>query len=85
MPITVAFAERSLLNTPRRTWETAATDGGDVSSHRGAQAISKVKGVLRSDACRDVGLLYEKIGDALRTVTRADAEAFMRHSGYTLR
>ena len=49
------------------------------------QAISKVKGVLRSDACRDVGLLYEKIGDALRTVTRADAEAFMRHSGYTLR
>ena len=49
------------------------------------QAIAKVKGVLRSDACRDVALLYEKIGDALRTVTRADAEAFMRHSGYTLR
>ena len=49
------------------------------------QAISKVKSALRTLACRDVALLYDAIGRALDTVTAADAIAFMRHSGYTLR
>ena len=49
------------------------------------QAIAKVKSVLRKLACRDVALLYGAIGDALKTITTADATAFIKHSGYTLR
>lgn len=49
------------------------------------QAISKVKSALRSSACRDVGLLYDVIAAALATITRADAKAFMIHSGYAIR
>ena len=48
------------------------------------QAISKVKSVLRTAACRDVALLYDRIGDALKTVTADNARAYMLHSGYTL-
>lgn len=48
-------------------------------------AISKVKSTLRSSACRKVALLFDAIAAALSTITPADATAFMRHSGYSIR
>ena len=46
------------------------------------QAISKVKGILRSLARRTVKALYDAIGEALGAVTPGDALAFIRHCGY---
>ena len=49
------------------------------------QAFSKVKSVLRKLARRTVDGLFDGIGQALASVTPADAAAYIRHSGYTLR
>jgi len=48
-------------------------------------AISKVKSILRTQARRDVGGLYDGIGEALAEVTPADARNYIAHCGYTLR
>jgi transposase len=45
-------------------------------------AISKVKTVLRKLAKRTVPGLFQGIAEALRTVTSADAKAFIAHCGY---
>ena len=45
-------------------------------------AISKVKTVLRKLAKRTVPGLFQGIAEALRTVTSADANAFIAHCGY---
>jgi transposase len=49
------------------------------------QAISKVKGILRSLARREVKGLFAAIREALGSITADDAIAFMRHSGYAIR
>jgi transposase len=46
-------------------------------------AISKVKTILRSLGERDVGRLFDVIGDALNRVTPADAKGYLRHCGYS--
>ena len=48
------------------------------------QAISKVKTVLRKLARRTADGLYDGIGEALASVTPADAVAYIRHCGYVL-
>ena len=45
-------------------------------------AISKVKAALRAMARRTVDGLCAGIGEAMATVTAADAENFIRHCGY---
>lgn len=45
-------------------------------------AISKVKTMLRRLAKRTVPGLFDGIADALRTITPADAKAYMGHCGY---
>ena len=45
-------------------------------------AISKVKGVLRTLARRTVDGLFAGIGEALASVTPDDARAFIAHAGY---
>jgi transposase len=45
-------------------------------------AISKVKAMLRKLAKRSVPGLFDGIAEALRSVTPADAEAFIAHCGY---
>jgi transposase len=45
-------------------------------------AISKMKSLLRKRARRDVGSLYEAIGEAMESVTPEDARNFIRHCGY---
>ena len=45
-------------------------------------AISKVKGVLRTLAERTVPGLLTAITEALRSVTAEDAKAFIAHCGY---
>lgn len=45
-------------------------------------AISKVKTMLRKLARRDVGGLYDAVGVALKSITPADACAYMRHCKY---
>ena len=45
-------------------------------------AISKVKTMLRKLAKRTVPDLLDAIGDALASVTGADAKAYMTHCGY---
>lgn len=45
-------------------------------------AISKVKGVLRTLARRTVDGLLAGIGEALDTITSGDAAAFIAHAGY---
>jgi transposase len=49
------------------------------------QAFSKVKAALRKLARRTVDGLFDGIGEALSSVTPADAVAYIRHSGYVLR
>ena len=49
------------------------------------QAISKVKTVLRKLAPRTPDGLYDGIGEALASVTPADATAYFRDCGYVLR
>lgn len=46
------------------------------------QMWSKVKGHLRKVKPRDVDALIAAIGDALRTVTAEDAQAWFSHCGY---
>jgi transposase len=46
-------------------------------------AISKMKRLLRSRAERDVGALFEAIGEVLRRVTETDAIGFISHCGYS--
>ena len=43
---------------------------------------SKVKGILRSLAARTAESLLDAIGEALRSVTAADAEGWFAHCGY---
>lgn len=45
-------------------------------------AISKIKSVLRKLARRTVDALLTAIGDAVASITAADAIGFMRHCGY---
>jgi transposase len=45
-------------------------------------AIAKVKAMLRKLARRTVPGLFDGIGEALRSVTPADAKAFIAHCGY---
>ena len=45
-------------------------------------AISKIKSVLRKLARRTVDKLLTAIGDAVASITAADAIGFMRHCGY---
>ena len=48
-------------------------------------AISKVKTILRSLGERDVGHLFDVIGDVLNRVTPIDARNYIRHCGYSAR
>lgn len=48
------------------------------------QAISKVKTILRSMARREVKALFTAIKQALASISKDDAIAYMRHSGYPL-
>jgi transposase len=48
-------------------------------------AISKVKTILRSSGERDVGRLFDVIGEALNRVTPIDAQNYIRHCGYAAR
>lgn len=45
-------------------------------------AFSKVKAMLRKLGAREVDALFDAVGVALRTVTAADAAAYVRHCGY---
>jgi hypothetical protein len=45
-------------------------------------AISKVKALLRRAERRSIDALQTAIGEALSSVTPADAIAFARHCGY---
>ena len=45
-------------------------------------AISKVKGLLRSEAQREVGPLFKAIGRSLAEVSAGNAAAYIRHCGY---
>jgi transposase len=47
-------------------------------------AISKVKTVLRKLARRDVGGLFDGIGDALGSIRPEDALGYIAHSGYAV-
>ena len=49
------------------------------------QAFSKVKSYLRKLAKRTVDGLFDGIGQALSSITPADAAAYIRNSGYVLR
>jgi transposase len=46
-------------------------------------AIHKVKALLRKEEARTVDALVEAIGRGVASVTPQDAEAFMRHCGYS--
>jgi transposase len=46
-------------------------------------AISKIKSVLRKLARRTVDALFTAIGEAVASITAADAIGFIRHCGYT--
>ncbi len=46
------------------------------------QMWSKIKGYLRKVKPRDVDALIAAIGDALKTITAADAMGWFRHCGY---
>jgi transposase len=45
-------------------------------------AISKIKSILRKLARRTVGALLDAIGEAIDSITAADAVGFIRHCGY---
>jgi transposase len=45
-------------------------------------AISKVKAMLRKEAARNCPDLIDAIGRSLLAVSEADAEGYIRHSGY---
>ena len=51
----------------------------------GANAIAKVKAMLREAATRTVPELLDSIGDALTSVTSSDAKAYIAHRGYATR
>jgi transposase len=46
------------------------------------QAFSRVKGLLRKEAAREVSSLIDAIGRSLRAVTAGDALNYIRHCGY---
>jgi transposase len=50
--------------------------------HPVEHAISKVKTMLRALADRTVPELFDGVKDALRTISPADAKAYMEHCGY---
>jgi hypothetical protein len=53
-------------------------------AHKGREAFSKIKGLLRKAGARTKEELIEAIAQALSAVTPEDAEGWFRHCGYNV-
>jgi hypothetical protein len=54
------------------------------STHKGREAFSKIKGLLRKAETRTREALVDAMGRAISAITLRDAEGFFEHRGYRL-
>jgi len=53
-------------------------------THKGREAFSKIKGILRKAEARSREALIEAMGRALEAITPREAKGFFEHCGYRL-
>jgi hypothetical protein len=51
-------------------------------THKGREAFSKIKEILRRTCARTREALLEALGEALSAVSIRDAQGFFEHAGY---
>jgi len=52
-------------------------------THKGREAFSKVKGILRKAKARTLEALFEATAQALSTLSADDARGYFEHCGYS--